>query len=54
MEAAARLDAKRAFEAADDAMDYLLDLDKETAVAAIKAARNAATVDEAGLYEAEE
>ncbi|KAK7248230.1 hypothetical protein SO694_0012908 [Aureococcus anophagefferens] len=40
-EAARRLDAKRAFEAADDAMDYLLDLDKDAAKNAAAAAKAA-------------
>ena len=40
-EAARRLDAKRAFEAADDAMDYYQEKDRREAAAAAKAAAEA-------------
>ena len=40
-EAARRLDAKRAFEAADDAMDYYQEKDRREAAAAARAAAEA-------------
>ena len=41
LEAERRLDAKRAFEAADDAMDYYAEKDRKEAAAAAKAAAEA-------------